>query len=420
MNIVLTGYRGTGKSAVARLLANKLGWQTVSLDALIVEQEGRSIPEIVADRGWEEFRDVESAVLARVAGRDEIVLDTGGGAFRRPQNVQALRENGSLFWLKAFPATIDSRIRHDANRPALTSGKTFLEEIEDVLAERMPHYHASADFEIETDGKTLEAVAAEVLGYFTRIAQPAPLKLTAPERSRYLRQMLINGWGQKGQEKLRAATVFMAGAGGLGCPAALYLAAAGVGTLRLCDSGRVDISNLNRQILYADADLGKEKAVQAAEALRRTNPHVTVEPLIEKIDDSSIERLAGRADILLDCLDNFETRHVLNRFAVRKGLPLVHAGIEGLAGQLSFIHPGQTPCLFCLFPGSPPAGRVFPVAGITPGIIGTLQAAEAIKWIAGIGSTLAGVLLFWDGATMEFQKIPVAKDVNCPVCSAAK
>ena len=146
------------------------------------------------------------------------------------------------------------------------------------------------------------------------------------------------------------------------------------------------------------------------------NPNITVEPQVEKIDDSSIERLAGGADILLDCLDNFETRHVLNRFAVAKGLPLVHAGIEGLAGQLSFIHSPHTPCLFCLFPGSPPAGRVFPVAGVTPGIIGTAQAAEALKWLTGIGGNLQGELLFWDGATMEFQKISVAKDPHCPVC----
>ena len=417
MNIVLTGYRGTGKSAVARLLAKKLGWQILSLDAMIVQQEGCTIPQIVEARGWDYFRDVESALIAGVAGRDEVILDTGGGAILRPQNVQALRENSLVFWLKASPETIGARIKNSAARPALTQGKTFLEEIDEVLQERTPLYHAAADFEIDTDGKTLEKIAEDILYYFARIAQPALPGLTPAERSRYLRQMLISGWGLQGQQRLRSATVFIAGAGGLGCPAALYLAAAGVGTIRLCDFGLVEASNLNRQILYTEADIGKEKVLMAAEALRRVNPHVTVEPLFEKIDDASIERLAGDAAIMLDCLDNFETRHVLNRFAVGKSLPLVHAGIEGLAGQLSFIHPPHTPCLFCMFAGSPPAGRVFPVAGVTPGIIGAAQAAEALKWVAGIGSTLQGQLLVWDGSNMEFQKIPIAKNKSCPVCA---
>ncbi len=419
MNIVLTGYRGTGKSAVARLLAEKLGRQQVSLDDEIAEREGRSIPEIVADRGWEYFRDVESAVLAEAAGRDDLVLDTGGGAILRPANVQALLKNGILFWLQASPATICSRICHDTGRPALKQGKTFLEEVEEVLAERTPLYHAAADFEIVTDGRPVEAVAEEVLGYFARLDAPAPLKLSAAERKRYMRQMLMSGWGQEGQEKLRASTVFMAGAGGLGCPAAQYLAAAGVGKLRVCDLGSVELSNLNRQILYTEADVGREKALQAARALERLNPNITVEPLVAKIDDTSIEALAGDADILVDCLDNFETRHVLNRFAVQKGLPLVHAGIEGLTGQVSFIHSPHTPCLFCLFSGSPPAGRVFPVAGVTPGIIGTVQAAETIKWLTGMGKTLSGSLLFWDGVTMEFEKISIARNESCPVCSKA-
>ena len=417
MNIVLTGYRGTGKSAVARLLAKKPGWEILSLDAMIARQEGRTIPEIVEARGWEYFRDLESACIAGLAGRNNMILDTGGGAILRPQNVQALRENGLVFWLKACPETIAKRIKNGAGRPPLTPGRTFLEEIDEVLRERTPRYHAAADFEIDTDGKTLEQIADDILHYFTRIAEPAPPGLTEPERSRYLRQMLINGWGLQGQQRLRSATVFIAGAGGLGCPAALYLAAAGVGTIRLCDFGLVEASNLNRQILYTEADIGKEKALRAAEALRRVNPHVTVEPLFEKIDDDSIERLAGNAAIMLDCLDNFETRHVLNRFAVRTSLPLVHAGIEGLAGQISFIHPPHTPCLFCMFQGSPPAGRVFPVAGVTPGLIGTAQAAEALKWLTGIGSTLQGELLVWDGTIMEFQKIPIARDGRCPVCS---
>ena len=193
MNIVLTGYRGTGKSAVARLLAKKLGWQSLSLDAMISQQEGRTIPEIVAAKGWDYFRDVESALIAGVAGRDQVIVDTGGGAILRPQNVKALRQNGLVFWLNACPETIVARIKNSAGRPALTQGKTFLEEIDEVLRERTPLYHAAADFEIDTDGKPLEKTADDILHYFTRIAEPAPPGLTPPERSRYLRQLITGG-----------------------------------------------------------------------------------------------------------------------------------------------------------------------------------------------------------------------------------
>jgi shikimate kinase len=264
MNIVLTGYRGTGKSAVARLLARKLGWPVAGLDSLIVEREGRSINDIVAARGWEYFRDAESAVVAETAVRDRLIIDTGGGAILRQENVRLLRQQGIVFWLKADPAAIAARIHHDTGRPALTRGKTFLEEIEDVLRERTPLYHGAADFEIATDGRTLEDIADEVLGYFQRLDRPGAPALSQHERTRYLRQLLISGWGQAGQERLRSATVFIAGAGGLGCPAATYLAAAGAGKIRLCDFGSVELSNLNRQILYTEADIGKQKAVQAA------------------------------------------------------------------------------------------------------------------------------------------------------------
>jgi len=239
--------------------------------------------------------------------------------------------------------------------------------------------------------------------------------LTQKERERYHRQMLIRNWGEEGQKKLRSATVFIAGAGGLGSPVAIYLAVAGIGKIRICDFGEPELSNLNRQILHTEADIGKNKAVSAQETLREINPHVEVEALTEKISEETVERLVGQSTIILDCLDNFPTRHILNRYAVKKGLPFIHAGIFGLSGQLTFIHTPETPCLYCLFPGSPPPA-VFPVAGVTPGVIGVLEATETIKWIVGVGKNLKGRLLIWDGELMEFQTVVVNRDPNCPVC----
>jgi adenylyltransferase/sulfurtransferase len=239
--------------------------------------------------------------------------------------------------------------------------------------------------------------------------------LTQKEFERYHRQMLIRNWGEEGQKKLRSATVFIAGAGGLGSPVAIYLAVAGIGKIRICDFGEPELSNLNRQILHTEADIGKNKAVSAQETLREINPHVEVEALTEKISEETVERLVGPSTIILDCLDNFPTRHILNRYAVKKGLPFIHAGIFGLSGQLTFIHTPETPCLYCLFPGSPPPA-VFPVAGVTPGVIGVLEATETIKWIVGVGKNLKGRLLIWDGELMEFQTVVVNRDPNCPVC----
>jgi adenylyltransferase/sulfurtransferase len=245
------------------------------------------------------------------------------------------------------------------------------------------------------------------------------MALVQNELMRYHRQMLIPGWGRPGQERLAAATVFVAGAGGLGSPVAIYLAAAGVGRLRICDDGSPEISNLNRQILFTEVDIGRQKALAAREALGAVNPHVIVEPLPERITPASAASLVAGSDIILDCLDNFETRHVLNRLAVARHLPMIHAGIYGLSGQMTFLHSPETPCLACVFPGSVPA-QVFPVVGATPGVIGTLQAAEAIKWITGIGSNLKGRLLIWDGEEMLFQEVPIKRDPRCPVCGEGR
>ncbi len=239
--------------------------------------------------------------------------------------------------------------------------------------------------------------------------------LSKNELTRYHRQMLIKNWGEEGQKKLHSATVFIAGAGGLGSPAAIYLAVAGIGKIRICDSGDPELSNLNRQILHTEKDIGKNKSLSASATLNELNPHVAVEALPQAITETTVEKLVGDSDIIIDCLDNFPTRHILNTYAVKKRLPFIHGGIHGLSGQITFIHSPETPCLQCIFPGSLPDG-IFPVAGITPGVIGVLEAAEAIKWIVGIGKNLKGRLLIWDGELMEFQNVAINRDPNCLVC----
>jgi molybdopterin-synthase adenylyltransferase len=241
------------------------------------------------------------------------------------------------------------------------------------------------------------------------------MPLKPDEIERYKRQIMIADWGIAGQERLHAATLFIAGAGGLGSPVSMYLAAAGVGTIRICDNGEPELSNLNRQILHDDNRIGINKALSARQTLERINPHASVIALPETITDQSISELAGDAALIVDCLDNFETRHVLNRYAVSRNIPLVHGAIHGLSGQLSVFHSPRTPCLACIFPPGVPK-EIFPVAGFTSGVIGLLQATETVKILLGIGKPLYSTLLMWDGAEADFQKIPVSTSPVCPVC----
>lgn len=167
MNLVLIGYRGTGKSTVGKVLAARLGRELVSTDKEIVRRAGRSIPEIVKDHGWDHFRDLESEVCRDLAGRDNLVIDTGGGAILRRQNVEVLKRNGTMVWLTASVETIAKRIGGDTQRPSLTGTKSFVDEISEVLQERMPKYQAAADHFVETDNRSVPQVVADVLGSFS-------------------------------------------------------------------------------------------------------------------------------------------------------------------------------------------------------------------------------------------------------------
>ncbi|MGB9927096.1 MAG: HesA/MoeB/ThiF family protein [Methanosarcina sp.] len=233
------------------------------------------------------------------------------------------------------------------------------------------------------------------------------------EREKYSRQILL--FGEEGQEKLRKAKVLVAGAGGLGSPISTYLAIAGIGKIILVDFDTVDLSNLNRQFLHHEKDLGRAKVESAKEKLLAMNSGIEVEIIQEKLTEANIEALIPECDIIVDALDNQETRHMLNRFAVKRKIPLVHGAVSGYDGQATTIIPGKTPCFYCIFPRISKK-EVFPIIGATPGIIGSIQANEVIKFLTGQGKLLEGRLLFWSGLSGSFSEISLSKLNSCPVC----
>lgn len=233
------------------------------------------------------------------------------------------------------------------------------------------------------------------------------------ELTRYARQMIL--FGREGQDKLKSARVFIAGVGGLGCPIALYLAAAGVGDIRLVDHDHVDLTNLNRQILHWEKDLGRTKCDSAVEKLKALNSDIILEALDSTISNSNAVDLVGDADIIVDAMDNFETRYILNHVACLKEIPLVHGAIRGFDGQVTTIVPGKTACLRCIFPRPPPP-EVFPVIGVTSGVIGLIQANEVLKFLLRTGRPLENRLLIWNGLDAELDTITITRDPCCEEC----
>lgn len=237
--------------------------------------------------------------------------------------------------------------------------------------------------------------------------------LTDSERERYQRQLPI--WGDDGQARLKRAKVFLAGAGGLGSPIAMYLTVAGVGKLRIVDHDRVSLSNLNRQILHWDNDVGREKLSSAADKLRRMNPDIEIETIPETITGDNAADLIADSDLIMDAMDNFAARYVLNESALKKRIPFFHGAVHGFYGQATTIIPGRTACLRCVFPESPLAPPP-PVVGVTCGVIGGIQAGEALKYLLGMGSLLANRLLLWDGLASHTEEVPLQRNPECRDC----
>ena len=239
--------------------------------------------------------------------------------------------------------------------------------------------------------------------------------LTDYDLTRYNRQIML--FGEEAQQRLKGAKVFVAGAGGLGCPLATYLAVAGIGHIRLVDSDEVELSNLNRQILHWDEDEGSRKVESALAKLRRMNPSITIEAPFEHIDEGNVETLVSDADAIVDCMDNFPTRYLLTGAAIQRRIPLFHAAVYGMEARVSTIVPGETACLRCLFPTAPPA-ETFPVLGSAPGLAATIQAMEVIKYFAGYGKLLKNRMLVFDGEMSRFIDLTLQRDLGCPDCGS--
>ena len=240
---------------------------------------------------------------------------------------------------------------------------------------------------------------------------------------RYSRHILLPEFGVEGQERLRAARVLVIGAGGLGSPIALYLAAAGVGTLTLCDNDTVDLTNLQRQIVHRTAAIGRPKVASARDTLATINPDCVVEAVQERVEGTRLGELVAQADVVLDGCDNFATRHAVNRACVKHKKPLVSGAGVRFDGQVSVFDMRDTkaPCYACLFPEDSDSEEVrCAVMGVfapLTGIVGCLQAAEALKVLTGMGSTLAGRLLIIDVLSMDIRTLKLSKDPRCAVCS---
>jgi sulfur-carrier protein adenylyltransferase/sulfurtransferase len=249
-----------------------------------------------------------------------------------------------------------------------------------------------------------------------------PRALDADQKNRYSRHVLLPEVGMEGQLKLLDAKVLLLGAGGLGSPTALYLAAAGVGTLGIVDDDVVDVSNLQRQVIHTTSRVGEPKVDSAERAVKDLNPGVNVEKYATRLDASNIMEIIEGYDVIVDGVDNFPTRYLLNDATVRLKIPVVSASILGFDGQLSVFAPYEGPCYRCLYPTPPPA-ELAPscgangVLGVLPGTMGLLQATEVVKLIVGAGDPLIGRLLLYDALAASFTELKVRRDPDCPICS---
>jgi molybdopterin-synthase adenylyltransferase len=250
------------------------------------------------------------------------------------------------------------------------------------------------------------------------------IDFTEEQLERYSRHLILKEIGIEGQDKILSSRILIIGAGGLGAPAALYLAAAGVGTIGIADADTVDLSNLQRQIIHFTDDVGTPKVLSAARKIRALNPDVTVEPFQEFVFASNIRDLVRRYDFIIDGTDNFAAKFLINDACVLENKPYSHGGIIKFNGQTTTVIPGSSACYRCVFGAPPPSGSVpscsqAGVLGAIAGMLGTIQAAEALKFVTGIGEPLTSKLLTFDALSMSFRTVALKRRVTCPVCGSA-
>jgi adenylyltransferase/sulfurtransferase len=237
------------------------------------------------------------------------------------------------------------------------------------------------------------------------------------ERDRYHRQILLDEIGEAGQERLKRAKVLVAGVGGLGSAASCYLACAGVGHLRIVDCDKVSLSDLNRQVLYSTADIGRTKVEVAKGRLQSLNPEIQVEAVDQKVTDKNTVELSGSYDLIVDGMDSLSARYMLNKAAIKNSIPLFHGAVYGFEGRVTTVIPGETPCLRCIYDETLPVTEM-PVVGATPAVIGCIQATEVMKYIVDKGNLLTGRLLIYDGLSSRFREVTIERNPDCVDCSS--
>ena len=361
--------------------------------------------------------------------------------------IRAISPDDVASWLAEGAVFIDVREDHERARGQAAGARGVAKA--QLLAEPDRHL-ADRDAPVvlicQMGGRSMDAARALEAAGYTRLAsveggtqrwQDEGRPMVRPDMSaetidfneRYSRHLLLPEVGVEGQRRLEGLRVLMIGAGGLGSPAAFYLAAAGVGHLRIADDDVVDRSNLQRQILQTEARIGEPKVASAQATLGALNPRTQVEAVQARVTSDNIERLLDGVDVVLDGADNFQVRYLLNDACVKLGIPLVYGAVQRFEGQVSVFdagrHRGELPCYRCLFPEPPPpefapncveAG----VLGVLPGVIGLLQATEVVKLLLGIGDSLAGRLLQFDALSMRFRETRLRHDPDCAVCAVGR
>lgn len=361
--------------------------------------------------------------------------------------IRAISPDDVASWLAEGAVFIDVREDHERASGQAAGARGVAKT--QLLAEperHLPGRDAPVVLICQMGGRSMDAARALEAAGYTRLAsveggtqrwQDEGRLMVRPDMSaetidfneRYSRHLLLPEVGVEGQRRLEGSRVLMIGAGGLGSPAAFYLAAAGVGHLRIADDDVVDRSNLQRQILHTEARIGEPKVASAQATLGALNPRTQVEAVQVRVTSDNIERLLDGVDVVLDGADNFPVRYLLNDACVKLGIPLVYGAVQRFEGQVSVFdagrHRGELPCYRCLFPEPPPpefapncaeAG----VLGVLPGVIGLLQATEVVKLLLGIGDSLAGRLLQFDALSMRFRETRLRHDPDCAVCAVGR